>query len=196
MTREADADAGEMRNSIPLAIATRHRRDELDRIQEFHCVYQSTLSRVLGYLLAHVGNPVVAEDLAAEVFEQAFRSWPGFRGDSTASTWILGITRHVLKHHWRGKVLQTVPFTGYISRTLVDSDETPEQAVERSERADVLWHVIADLPPGERDLLALRYGANLPFEDVAQVLGIRAGTARVRMHRILGRIRERLEDDR
>jgi RNA polymerase sigma factor (sigma-70 family) len=41
------------------------------------------------------------EDIVQEVFLEAWRSLPRYRGDSGLRTWILGIARHKVQDHYR-----------------------------------------------------------------------------------------------
>ena len=52
------------------------------------------------------------------------------------------------------------------------------------------------LGPEDRAILALRFYADLEIPDAAAALGIPLGTAKSRLHRALGRLREQLERER
>jgi RNA polymerase sigma factor (sigma-70 family) len=54
---------------------------------------------------------------------------------------------------------------------------------------DAVLAPLADLPADLREIVVLRYWADLPLDEVAVVLGIPAGTARSRLHRALERLR-------
>src|SRR5436305_8496123 len=77
--------------------------------RDFGPVFEESFPFVLRYILARVGDPVLAEDLAADVFEQAVRGWSRFEGRSTPRTWVLGIARHVVAHQHRRGAPRTVP---------------------------------------------------------------------------------------
>ena len=67
---------------------------------------------------------------------------------------------------------------------------------ERADRDDRLtvWAAVDRLPPRQRYVLYLRYRADLPFEDVAAVLGISSGAARTLASRALDRVRRDLTE--
>jgi len=58
-----------------------------------------------------------------------------------------------------------------------------------------LHAAVAGLGRDEQHLVALRYGAGMSFEEVANSLGIASGAARVRMHRVIEQLRRRYPDD-
>jgi RNA polymerase sigma factor (sigma-70 family) len=57
-----------------------------------------------------------------------------------------------------------------------------------------VWTAIDTLPTRQRAILYLRYRADLPFERIAEVMGIEAGAARTAASRAIGRVRKLLDD--
>jgi RNA polymerase sigma factor (sigma-70 family) len=55
--------------------------------------------------------------------------------------------------------------------------------------------VVGRLKPEQQHLLALRYGAGLAFDEIAEIVGADPGTVRVRMHRIIEELRRRYPHD-
>ncbi|HEX6509901.1 MAG TPA: sigma-70 family RNA polymerase sigma factor [Chloroflexota bacterium] len=160
-------------------------------LREFESVYQACLPIVLRYMLARVRDPVLAEDLTGDVFERAVRAWPTFEHRSAPATWILSIAHHVVSHHWRQARTQPVQLEDRVWGHLNDDGLTPEDEVQRRVEVETLHRTVAELPAKEQELLALRFAADLPFRDIAIVLGVREVTVRVRMHRAMRRL-ERL----
>jgi RNA polymerase sigma-70 factor (ECF subfamily) len=68
----------------------------------------------------------------------------------------------------------------------------PEERLLAGERRGVVRRALATLPRPLRRAALLRFGAELPFEDVAQRLGTQPVTARTRVHRALERLRARV----
>ncbi|MHC4956583.1 MAG: RNA polymerase sigma factor [Planctomycetota bacterium] len=64
----------------------------------------------------------------------------------------------------------------------------PENVVENREAAEA---ALAELDPESRQALVLRFLHGLSYAEVAHVLGVKEGAARVRVHRGLGRLKER-----
>jgi RNA polymerase sigma factor (sigma-70 family) len=61
---------------------------------------------------------------------------------------------------------------------------------------DETWEALARVRPERRTALVLRYYADLPFEDIGQMLGVPPATVRTRVHRGLADLRKELSDDR
>lgn len=62
-----------------------------------------------------------------------------------------------------------------------------------AESADGMRRVLDRLAPDERALIVLRYGRDLELPVVADLMGLRLGTAKSRLHRTLNKLRRMLE---
>ena len=70
-------------------------------------------------------------------------------------------------------------------------EDVEHEAIERM----TIRVAVARLGERDRDLIALRYGADLKVREIAELLGERTNTIEVALHRALGRLREELADD-
>jgi RNA polymerase sigma-70 factor (ECF subfamily) len=74
----------------------------------------------------------------------------------------------------------------------VDPWQAVDQRLDAAALAPALRTALADLPPEERELVLLISWEQLTPTEAAAAVGIPAGTARSRLHRARGRLRERL----
>ena len=138
-------------------------------------------------------------DLADEAFscfaENLVRGMGGFRGESSARTWSYCLARNaavsVTRDGWRrlGR-----PFASAEAERLAEELRT-RSALRMERRADALEALRQALDPDEQLLLTLRLDAQLPWDDVAQVLSsggdpVTAIAVRRRYTRIKGRLGE------
>jgi RNA polymerase sigma factor (sigma-70 family) len=70
----------------------------------------------------------------------------------------------------------------------------PREQVLRRQRLGRLRALVRTLPVEQQHLLALRYGAELEYEQIAAILGGTPGALRVRLHRLLEGLRRRYPD--
>jgi RNA polymerase sigma-70 factor, ECF subfamily len=75
------------------------------------------------------------------------------------------------------------------------SESGPSEQLLREELRERVRAALGRLPERDREVLALRYLEQLPIRDVAEVLGITEGAAKVRHLRALERLRRLLEDE-
>jgi RNA polymerase sigma factor (sigma-70 family) len=135
-----------------------------------------------------------ARDLAQRVFLKAFvltrRSrWLRGRGAVPFRAWLLRVALNLGKNHardarrWRRAPLEAAE--GAAPVPPVGASRLERQERERAVRAAVLR-----LPRRQREVLTLRIDAELPFADIAGVLGIGQTAARVNFHHALKRLRD------
>ena len=104
-----------------------------------------------------------ARDVVQEAFARAFRERRKYRGEGTLEAWVWRIAFRVALGSRRGP------------RDL-DLDSVVEVGHLREERDPELAAAIGALPPRRRLIVFLRYYADLPYRDIAEVLGISEGT--------------------
>jgi RNA polymerase sigma-70 factor (ECF subfamily) len=146
---------------------------------------------VFGLCAAMVRDRSAAEDLAQDVFGQAFASLGRLRGEASARTWILTIARNHCIDHLRA--LDRDPWRG------ADPDGEPDaQPVDAPLPADLLADraavedALAALAEGERALVMLRFRHGLEYAELAAALGLREGAVRVSLSRALAKMRQQL----
>jgi RNA polymerase sigma-70 factor, ECF subfamily len=155
-----------------------NRRDPLENPEPL-------IRRVYSYVAYRVGDGPDAEDITSATFERALRYRDTFdpaRGDPIA--WLIGIAGRCLSDHFSGA-----------SELLAEVPERPapgELAADAASRID-LQRAVARLSDSERELVALRYGADLTARQIAELLGVRTNAIEVALHRLLKTLRETLE---
>ena len=147
------------------------------------------IRRVYSYVAYRLGNGAEAEDVTSEVFERALRyraSFDDARGGPLP--WLLGIARRCVHDELVSRV-RTEPFG--------EEHEPPSpediglETVERVALADA----VARLDERARDLIALRYGADLTARQIGEVTGMNTNAVEVAIHRALTRLRADLDED-
>lgn len=159
----------------------------------FREVYDLYAERVYGFALRRTGDPDAAHDLTAETFAQAWLSRRRFRdrAGGLAGPWLFGIARNVIAQWVRRRRIE---LAACAKLGLLERLDEPRAAAEPS--ASWVDDALDDLPDGERRALELRFVDDLDYERVAAELATTPGAARVRVARGLGRLRERMTDER
>jgi RNA polymerase sigma factor (sigma-70 family) len=156
----------------------------------FRSLYDRYAARVLRYHERRTADADAAHDLTAETFAQAWLSRTRFRDQAggSAAPWLFAIARHVLLASVRKHALEQSA-----CRRL--GLELSGAAAEPDERwLDGLDEALAALPDGQRDAIRLRVEDDLAYDRVAESLGTTPQAARVRVHRGLAALRNRLSD--
>jgi RNA polymerase sigma-70 factor (ECF subfamily) len=156
-------------------------------MDDFENLYANLKQPLLRYLWTFVRNATVAEDLLQETFLQIHRARQTYTPPRPVRPWIYAITRHVALMHLR---------SGRRRKEMLADENLPEVPVppEVEKLADqaTLQKMLADLPSTSQEVLVLHHLLGFSFQEVGQVLGLAAGTAKVRAHRALKTIRSRL----
>jgi len=141
--------------------------------------------RVYAYAAYRLGPGPDAEDVTSETFERALRYRQSFdpkRG--TPAAWLVGIARRCVDDYLRGRGIE-VPTD---DEALLDGVGDPSPADLTILRLD-LAEAVATLGIRDRELIALRYGADLKAKDIAVLLGQSTNAVEVALHRALDRLR-------
>jgi RNA polymerase sigma-70 factor (ECF subfamily) len=156
----------------------------------FAQVYDLHVWDVYGFLAYRVGQRQDADDLTQLTFERALRAWGRFDPDRAQPvTWLLAIARNVLIDHWRAdRSAQHQPL----------DPEAPELPVHAGIGADLglepeLERALATLSDRDRELLALRFGADLSGQQIADHSDTSLSAVQQALSRSLRSLRAALE---
>jgi RNA polymerase sigma factor (sigma-70 family) len=159
------------------------------RGNEFENLYAEHAEQLLAFLAYRTGDRRLAEDITADTFERVLRK----RGTldprkGSSKTWIYTIALNLLRDHLRREqahqrsVDRAVP---------VDAPASPLEFVSTR---DAVRRALGTLRDDEREAIALRFGADLTFPEIAKVLRCPVSTAEGRTHRALAKLKDVLED--
>lgn len=148
---------------------------------------ESLIRRVYAYVAYCIGDGPDAEDVTSAVFERAVRYRHGYdasKGEPVS--WLIGIARRCLAEvRWPAAVAL---------------EEGPEPADPLDLEESMLQRVlvataVARLSERDRELVALRFGADLSARQIGDRLGLTTNAVEVALHRVLGRLRQLLTEE-
>jgi RNA polymerase sigma-70 factor, ECF subfamily len=154
---------------------------------DWDAVYRQELPRVYNFFRYRFGLGAEAEDLTSRTFEKAWRARQRYRRDLAGfSTWLLSIARNVAIDHLR--VLRPhVPLEA--AAGVASATANPEAAAILNADADRLARLLATLPDRDRELLALKYGAELTNRQIAAATGLSESNVGTIVHRAVTALR-------
>jgi RNA polymerase sigma-70 factor (ECF subfamily) len=144
------------------------------------------IRRVYGFVAYRIGTGPDAEDITSEVFERALRyrhTYKSSKGEPAA--WLIGIARTQVAER---------------ARRLSSGDgELVEEASGEDIADDVIRRVtlaaaVATLPERDRELIALRFGADLTAREIGRILGLKTNAVEVALHRAVARLRGQVDE--
>lgn len=142
------------------------------------------IRRVYAYVAYRLGDGADAEDVTNETFARALRYRDTFDASKGAPiSWLIGIARRCVDESYRHPPPDADP---------PDRQAAGDLAADAVERL-TMQAAVARLGERDRELIALRYGADLSARQIAQRLELSTNAVEVALHRARTRLREELE---
>lgn len=144
------------------------------------------LNAVYQYVLSRIGSPADAEDLASQVFEEAWKHAASLH-DSTvpARAWLFGIARNVVNTHRRNWFRKPPPVT------LDGFDQSDDDRGLDPDMLD-LARAVSGLSKAHAEVISLRFIHGLSLQETAVVLGLSIDAIKGRQARALAELRDTL----
>jgi RNA polymerase sigma-70 factor, ECF subfamily len=173
---------------FPALLAAAQGGDE----QGFAVLWRDLQPSVLRYF--QVAAAEAAEDLAADTWVSVIRSLGRFRGDERAfRAWVFTVARH-RAIDWRRQAARR-PISSVPAELLAErpAPDDPVLQVLEGQSTRAALALLAELPPDQAEVVALRVLGGLEVAEVARIVGKRPGAVRVLAHRGLRRLARRVE---
>lgn len=132
-----------------------------------------------------------ASDVSQEVFIRVHRALYGFQGRSALRTWLYRITVNLCLDYSRRGSRDVLTGLKELEWE-VSPNDSPVEAAERSELARTVRAAIDHLPPRQRAMVVLRVYQDLPYAEVARIMGCAEGTVKATMFAAFGKLRKTL----
>jgi RNA polymerase sigma-70 factor (ECF subfamily) len=156
------------------------------RVNGWDARFAEQLPRVYNFFRYRVGDGPVAEDLTSITFEKAWKARERYRRDRAEfGTWIFAVARNVAIDHFR-TARPSVPLEEAAG---IAAGPTPEDLAERRSDEERLGRLLAGRPDRERELLALKYGAEFTNRAIARVTGLSESNVGTILHRAVQALR-------
>ena len=143
------------------------------------------------FFIMKTSNITVAEDLTQDVFYEASKTIHQFKGDSTISTWLFSIARHLLAKYYRSKKYER-SLNEHLGNSTVRVIST-EASYEIKEELRMLLQYISNLDEMTKEIVLLRLYGELSFADIGGFIGKSENYARVTFFRAKQKITKEME---
>jgi RNA polymerase sigma factor (sigma-70 family) len=159
---------------------------------DFADLYDEHVFAVFGFLAYRVRSREEAEDLTQLTFERAVRAWSRYDARrASARTWLLAIARNLLIDHYRAdRSSAHAPLEDVPDAAMATGGPDASLGVS-PELADAL----GTLGDREREIIALRYGADLNGPEIAELCDLTLANVQQILSRSLRRLRAELESE-
>ena len=135
--------------------------------------------RLYRYLVRLTRNEAIAEELMNEVFLETWRKAGSYEGRSSVSTWLMSIghNRAISLLRKRGEEA----LDDNMAMKIADEDDTPEVALQKRGKAEVMRACMEQLSADHREIIDLVYYHDKSVSEAAAIIGIPENTVKTRM---------------
>jgi RNA polymerase sigma-70 factor (ECF subfamily) len=163
--------------------------------EAFGLLYRENVGRIYAYVRYRVASTQEAEDLTADIFEAALKSFPAYRPEKgSPQTWLFAIARNRLSHHFRAQRVRR-----FLRLEAADEEQArepqPEELVQELELSVRVRELMSSLGTRERELLALKFGAGMNNREIAALTGLSESNVGTLVYRSLQRLRQGMAGD-
>jgi RNA polymerase sigma factor (sigma-70 family) len=162
----------------------------------FEAFYREHVEDLQRFVARRVGDRELVADLTAEIFLAAIDSAHRYRpGRGTPKAWLYGIARVLVANDCRQRGRERAREERFRGSALLDEEDMArmDARIDAAAQSRRLYAAMDRLPEAERAVLELVAIDELTVAEAAAAVGVRAGTARVRLYRARRKLRADLE---
>jgi RNA polymerase sigma-70 factor, ECF subfamily len=159
---------------------------------------------IFNFIFRFVGSRELAEDLLQETFLRVIKGVEAYKRQAKFTTWLYTIARNLCvdqsrrAKHRKAQSLDAPLSSSPDSATLLDVIPAEQMGSDRKainkELHARLHHALTQLSEDQREVFLMREFLDLPFKDIADVVGVPENTVKSRMRYALEKLRLELEE--
>jgi RNA polymerase sigma-70 factor (ECF subfamily) len=159
----------------------------------FDELYTAYAPRIYLLSLRLSGDPIQAEEITQETFIRAWKALPRFRQQSSLATWLSRIAANASTDLFRQRARRRriLLFSGELSAS--ESHQYDSAITSAVPATDLdMEQAVRALPAGAREMLVLHVIEGFGYGEIAELLGVTAGTVKSQVHRARTLLMEKL----
>ncbi len=158
--------------------------------EAFRAFYDRTARPLWAYLARATGAPHAADDLLQESYYRLLRSSMTFEDDTHRRNYLFRIATNLVRDRHRRPDREVALPDEAAGESLATDDGTARRFAARQD----VTRALDALRPRDRDLLWLAYTQGLSHAEMAQALGVKAGSVKLLLFRARARLAARMRD--
>jgi RNA polymerase sigma-70 factor, ECF subfamily len=180
------------------ALARRCRSGDVAAFGDLVRRHEKKVHALVARILGQSATTDDIDDTVQDIFVQAWRAFPRFRGDAKFSTWLYRIATNMAIKQWHKRKRQRIVVSDEdlpesVRISVADPSIGPAEQAEFKVRDGALRSAIEALPEKQRTVVLLHYFEEYSCEEVATITGCSVGTVWSRLHYACKKLRGSLE---
>ncbi|MFE4710901.1 MULTISPECIES: sigma-70 family RNA polymerase sigma factor [unclassified Paenibacillus] len=164
----------------------------VDKDKLFTTIFETYYSRIFNYTAYRVNCRYTAEDLTSQIFEKTLSKLHSYSGEKAPfEVWLFAIARNVVNDYYRSQK-RTRLFSLDAIRELVSTRQAPEERMLEGERSSGLNRALDTLAAKERNIVALKFGADLKNKEIASITGMSESNIGVILYRSMRKLKSEI----
>lgn len=147
--------------------------------------YQRVLYSVC---VRYLGNERDADDVCQEIMLKVLYGLKKFEGKSKFKTWLYSIAYNECTTQYRKEARKKRLLDALSLNPLAEDDEQPAPTIDRDNTLD-RW--LAGVNPIDREIIILRFVAELEFQDIAHIMNLGLSATKMRYKRAMDRLKDK-----
>jgi len=162
--------------------------------EAFSLLYEENFDKLYRYMMLRVSDRAEAEDMTQQVFIKAFEALPGYKWSGAPfASWLFRIAHNQVVDWQRKRSKQgKEPLE---AATAVSTDG-PEDYVETKLSIEEVVAASKGLTAAQREVLGLRFGAEMSTAEVAKIVGKSEGAVKALQHAAVSALRQTLSREK
>jgi len=163
-----------------------------NRADEFDALYQHHSREIWALAYARWLNADTAMDIAQETFLRLWRAWEKGERILNARAWLLRVAKNLAEDYAKSSFRRNGTHPPQTMNGVQAHDPQPLETLEREETFAHLRKELEQMPPGDREILTLRYALDYNTGEIADMLAIKESAVHMRLSRARQRLAGRL----
>ena len=187
-----------VQDDTDMILARRCRGGDMAAFGDLVRRHEKRVQALVGRILGGSAAQDDIEDTVQDIFVQAWRAFPSFRGDSKFSTWLYRIATNMAIKQWhrlrrQSRVVSHEDLPEAVRLAVADPNPGPDTQTEHRMRDSALRQAIDQLPEKQRTVVLLHYFEEYSCDEVAVMTGCSVGTVWSRLHYACKKLRGSVE---
>lgn len=147
--------------------------------KEFTQLYARYAESIYHLCRSYLNDDEIAKDLLQETFICVWKNRSKFRGESSIQTWIYRIAVNTCLGHIRNTKRKGIT----VNDTSILAEKYDDHQHEEEHSITILYQAIQQLPEADRLIISMVL-QEIPYDQIAEAMGMQEGNLRVKIHRI------------